>query len=473
MRLIASELMAEYSDLIRKIAEPYTAYKEAMMAFSSGMSMQGSLASEIFRKIDEHNKIIGKALAASQLSSVIGKLNDANTRILEARKSTAESFSELDIILAGLADPSIDLGNALAGSSTDLGNALAGLAGPSTDLGNALAGLGGPSTDLRNALAGLGGPSLDLRNALAGLAGPSTDLGNALACLGGIHDSWRPMLIEQENLGEALAGLAEASFLPATRRLNLSQYLLSQVDIGILTRDRNFREVYTKIINDDILEMSNCTNALSSSFVSPADLFRLPVTTIPGATREVLTTSMALDSLIQPREDDEYKKLNFSIEEIESEVDECESLLMQINHNLVLPYRGAQTALVSKGPDYQRHFLISLREMFTHLLQRLAPDDKVRNWEPDNNNEVIYHKKGTEYHITRRGRILYVCRKINCAPLSDFVDADIKTYLGLFDVLQRTHELSPDFTRNQLEMLLLKAKSIVVYFAKLWEQSNN
>ena len=47
---------------------------------------------------------------------------------------------------------------------------------------------------------------------------------------------------------------------------------------------------------------------------------------------------------------------------------------------LIRPYLGAREALRARRADMVRHVLVSLRELWNHLLHRLAPDEKVLPW---------------------------------------------------------------------------------------------
>lgn len=45
-------------------------------------------------------------------------------------------------------------------------------------------------------------------------------------------------------------------------------------------------------------------------------------------------------------------------------------------------WQGAKSALNSTdNPDYARHCAVSLRELFTHVIHRLSPDDEIKKME--------------------------------------------------------------------------------------------
>jgi len=50
-------------------------------------------------------------------------------------------------------------------------------------------------------------------------------------------------------------------------------------------------------------------------------------------------------------------------------------LIASIDPKLLPLYRGAIDAIASSGVDNVRHATISLRELFTHILHKIAPDE--------------------------------------------------------------------------------------------------
>jgi len=59
-------------------------------------------------------------------------------------------------------------------------------------------------------------------------------------------------------------------------------------------------------------------------------------------------------------------------------------------------WQGAESPLESQHPDYGRHLTVSLRELLTHLIHRLAPDEKVKAW---TNNPDHFHDKNPTVDI--------------------------------------------------------------------------
>lgn len=96
-----------------------------------------------------------------------------------------------------------------------------------------------------------------------------------------------------------------------------------------------------------------------------------------------------------------------------------EDLLRREGPEFLQMYRGAREALLSSNPDRVRQALTSLRELVSHLLRKLAPDDEVRSWTSD---PTHYH----EGKPTRSARCQYVARNLgDAAPdFARFLEAD-------------------------------------------------
>ena len=145
--------------------------------------------------------------------------------------------------------------------------------------------------------------------------------------------------------------------------------------------------------------------------------------------------------------------------------DRLEELLVLLNPELVILWRGAQASLTSANPDHVRHFATSLRELFTHVLHTLAPDDKVRAW--SSLPEYYDHNKPT-----RKARLNYIFRTLNQEPLSGFIEKDVTALLEFLQVFQRgTHEIRPQYTDEQLQIMLVRMEAAIRYLLEVWSVS--
>jgi len=147
--------------------------------------------------------------------------------------------------------------------------------------------------------------------------------------------------------------------------------------------------------------------------------------------------------------------------------DELETILCELDPSLIKLWRGATESLNSRNPDAVRHFAISLRELLTHVIHMLAPDNEVKNW-----SNLPEHFKNNR--PTRRARLLYICREINYDPFSKFLRKDIDTILTSIDIIQEgAHAIDPPLTSLQLKALKNRIESTIRFLVKTWKESRN
>ena len=142
-------------------------------------------------------------------------------------------------------------------------------------------------------------------------------------------------------------------------------------------------------------------------------------------------------------------------EELVSSEEELLAQLESMGGDLPLMLRGAVLSLSSQNPERVRHFSTSMRELFTQVIHRLAPNKEIERWstsESDYNNG----------RPTRSARIRYICREINQPPFNDFVKCDVKSTLELANLFQKgTHAPKSTYTEGQLQaMRVLMENSI-------------
>ena len=163
-------------------------------------------------------------------------------------------------------------------------------------------------------------------------------------------------------------------------------------------------------------------------------------------------------SLVSEPEDAFEEDRQYVREEISEEIGEVlPVLLSKLNPKLLRLWEGAIHARRSSNPDRIRHFVTSLRELMTHVMHQLSPDDEIRGWSTSTtdfaNNRPI-----------RRARLRFIARDINHGSFTDFVEKDIKAMLAVFDLFQAgTHGIDSSLTEAQLAALQAKVES-TLYF---------
>jgi hypothetical protein len=193
----------------------------------------------------------------------------------------------------------------------------------------------------------------------------------------------------------------------------------------------------------------------NTSRTNPEVFFGLPVIVTREPTTEVyLATHQMEVSTIDVDVLPEDEVLLAKIQSTQS--DFCD-LLERVDARLLKLYEGARNAIESGNPDRVRHAAISLRELVTQIIHRLAPDEDFFKWNQDGDNV----KDGRP---TRKGRLLFICRGINHGPFAEFVDKDVSaalTFLGLFQ--DCTHAIESSCSDKQLKALLIRMEALLWY----------
>jgi len=287
--------------------------------------------------------------------------------------------------------------------------------------------------------------------------------------LGTAHQSWiehiKPIQHDFSQLPQ-LQGAAKLALCDVSLQLTATERLMAGIDFEAI---RNRFKIDMPIISgleSSITNVAASYGSLAESMREISDITRLPAFILPGATREIYTTSFALETL-RPRDERDEEETESEIQlvaEAELETSGCITLLQQVDPGLARPYIGARDALHGNNADRARHILSSLRELWNHLLRRLAPDDLVAAWVSGiaNQKDLLHEGKPT-----RRARVLYVCRELNNDPLTDFLMNDTRALVKLIDLFNRVHELETELTDEQLRAILLKTDSWLMYILQI------
>lgn len=199
-----------------------------------------------------------------------------------------------------------------------------------------------------------------------------------------------------------------------------------------------------------------------------------------AATRDSLAESLPFITTYSPVEyyrevevletittDDINEEMDESIDDaINESISSIDSILANFDQRLCPLLQGARQALQDNNPDRSRHVTTSVRELFTQVLHKLAPDQEVHTW--NSNPEFYYNNRPT-----RRARLLYICRTINCDPLSRFVEDDVRAALSFLDSLNSgTHIVEFKLSQTQLAAIVSRMESLLVFLLQLRNHNN-
>ena len=287
--------------------------------------------------------------------------------------------------------------------------------------------------------------------------------------LSAAHQSWldtiKPIQHDFSQLSQLQAS-AKLALCDTSLRLSATERLMAGIDFEAIRGRFQIEMPVISGLESSIAHVAASYGNLAESLREISDITRLPAFVLPGATREIYTTSFALETLRpwDERDEDEAETEIQFVAEAELETSGCIALLQQVDPGLARPYIGARDALYGNNADRARHILSSLRELWNHLLRRLAPDDLVAAWIPgvSNQKDLLHDGKPT-----RRARVLYVCRELNNEPLTDFLMHDTRALVKLIELFNRVHELETALTDEQLRAILLRTDSWLMYILQI------
>lgn len=149
-------------------------------------------------------------------------------------------------------------------------------------------------------------------------------------------------------------------------------------------------------------------------------------------------------------------------------IETLEYRLANIDPDLPNMLLGARAALKTPNPDRARHVIVSLRELVTHVLHRLAPDESLRTW----TNDASLFENGRP---TREARLLYIHREIRSGILSKPIDFHVKGGIALIRILNReTHVASSRLTDKELLVLFSATESLLHFILRpLWSRQSD
>jgi hypothetical protein len=203
---------------------------------------------------------------------------------------------------------------------------------------------------------------------------------------------------------------------------------------------------------------------------NPSDVFSFPpiITRLPSV--EFYNSAHLLETVSAERPDSIVQEEENTRQEILTETEAAlQKLIKDLKPDLTPLWKGAIAALNSDNPDKVRHFIISMRELFTHVLHMLSPDTELREW---TTSPEYYRDGDSTKPPTRRGRLQFICRNIDSGPFSSFIDKDVTALLEFLELFQRgTHEIGTLHTQSQLQALKIRAESGIRYIIEISRSS--
>ena len=283
------------------------------------------------------------------------------------------------------------------------------------------------------------------------------------------HVSWLSDIHRASIPSIELGGVVRLALSDISYDLSVTERLLTSFDYESLGRYLNIQLSTMSEVQRSMSDLWTSYDGLAASMPSIEHIVQLPSFVLPGATRELSTTSHALDVLYptEHRTDTEVIELDpYPLVEEDIRDSDLIVLLERVDSQFVKMYRGAVASLDSDNPDRYRHVLTSFRELWSHLLRKLAPKEEVTEWIERNSIQGYLH----DGRPTRHAKVRYVLRNLG-DPLADFVETDTKAIVKLYTLYDRLHELDTGVTDKQLRAITFRTKSHLGYLLRVWEWS--
>lgn len=277
-----------------------------------------------------------------------------------------------------------------------------------------------------------------------------------------LHGSNIPRMFEVIQQANSRLSIELTSLQSLVQKFNAASEVIALNARGIWQFEAQLKIIANPTIANSII--SKFESAISA-YIHWNNLFNPSIEEIISpstpARENFLTIDMLSNLQSEVSDDDKDDKLvtvrSIAIEEAEQEIlITLPNALQAVNPDLYRLWKGAWDSFNSDNPDRIRHSLTSARELVTHVLHALAPDEEVKSWSTDRNH---YHNDKP----TRRARILYLFAPIERKHLmTKYLYKETEACLELIDILNvGTHSILPQFSDNQIRMILRKVHSMI------------
>ena len=289
----------------------------------------------------------------------------------------------------------------------------------------------------------------------------------ALDCMQLVHNSWLERISDMNAYRNQLNTISKLTLCNCSIQLAATESILAGLEFNFLKRQYDFPFSTVSAIQRSLFDTTASHRSLAESFSDLSAVVQMPAFVLPGATYDLYTAGYALkalDPLEQPEDEEVEEEISIISAEYVGNLDFV-ALLELVNPQLVRLYEGASEALDGNNPDRIRHFLASLRDLWNHLVREIAPKEETLDWISEYG---IEGDLDCNNRPTRRGRIRFISRNINSAPLVDFINHSAKMSTILHETYNRVHQLEPGLTDWHLSAILYRTEAELSYLIRIW-----
>lgn len=302
---------------------------------------------------------------------------------------------------------------------------------------------------------------ININEGISSLINDPLKLSNSVGDILAVDPSWSkkfdPLTFDLSI--EEIKGIARLPDLEiATNELASNALLSESTYLNLDIIGENIESNFSLNANEALVDFSDSFSKFGSLIALDNEIslgFSINDDILTQSSDQLLRSSSLLDDLaISDRfAIPHYDEKNTYLKQQEiQENDDLKIMLQELDEGLVNMLDGAEKAIRSSNPDKTRHFGTSLRELFTHVLHQLAPNERVAKWTDDPNH--LHNGRPT-----RRAKIMYISRNYNNKKFQNFLVADVKSVLSFIDLFQGiTHSVKSNYTEQQLKGMLIKMK---------------
>ena len=268
------------------------------------------------------------------------------------------------------------------------------------------------------------------------------------------------LLTGYKNGIDTLYGFTKTLKIEGLAQSSLSKFALEDVGKLISLQD-NYRNQLLEKFDSLSSSYSHLAKLRNTELINafPANLL------LEYPALEILESTNLIEVITEEDSDRELESEKISSrDDVLQDLEGLEKFLVDIGATeLIVMWKGALDAIEQEHSDYARHCSVSLRELLTQVLHRLAPEEEIKKWTDD---PQMFDRN----RPTRRSRLLYICRSVNEDIFTDFIEKDISSVLEFFKLFQRgTHQVQIPYTKRQLKAMKSKVESTLCYLIEVWK----
>lgn len=253
----------------------------------------------------------------------------------------------------------------------------------------------------------------------------------------------------------------QSAFGKATELSLFAEKSLSTFTLNDIGSRIGLQKSARESITENFLKVSQDYSGLLKSFdTNPNSLIELSPSLIESVPKEFYSGANLLESISADEQKTSEEELLKNDIQYENEYS-LHKYLPLINAGLYSIWKGAIETFNSNNSDKVRQFTASLRELFTHVMHLLSPDEEIRKWTTD----PSYFDKGKPI---RKARLHYIYRHISNNSFNKFSEQNIKATLEFISIFQEgTHAIDSGFTPAQLIAMKSKAETTLKFLLEI------